>query len=264
MKTIRVLPCVIILALVGGAFLGCSRGPSEEELKYAELQQQFAAIQQQFDVLKQLRVDLAGQRTAVAEIEAVEEKKRTEEQTAALEEAKTKVSELATAQDGEYESLQGALADFLNTGLNDFPAAPETKAALDVYAEEAILVSRDMVKKAGDYKKATSHLIAASSLYEQAGLETSVPLMDEVAALEEWRFITQERFDAVKKNMTKEEVKEIAGVPYYQNIQKDEKAGVETWLYRKTEGGAAAIYFKMKTDKVYNKNFEAVKVKVVE
>ncbi len=264
MKTIRILPCVLILALVGGAFVGCSRGPSEEELKYAELQLQFAAIQEQYDVLKQLRVDLAAEEIAIAEIEAITENKRTEEQTAALEAAKIKVRELAEAQDADYEGLQGSLADFLNTGLNEFPAAPETKSALDVYSEEAILVARDMVKKAGDYKKAIDHLIAASSLYEQAGLETYVPLLDEIATFEEWRFITQERFDAVKKNMSKEEVKEIAGVPYYQNIQKDEKAGVETWLYRKIEGGAAAVYFKMKNEKVYNKKFDAVKIKVVE
>ena len=89
-------------------------------------------------------------------------------------------------------------------------------------------------------------------------------LVDEVAALDDMRFITQERYDLVKKNMTMDEVKEIAGYPYYQNIQKDEKRGVETWLYRKRGGGAAAVYFKMKTQKAYNKNFEAVKMKVVE
>ena len=88
--------------------------------------------------------------------------------------------------------------------------------------------------------------------------------MDEIAALQQMRFITRERFDLVKKNMTMDEVKEIAGHPYYQNIQRNDKQGVETWLYRKREGGAAAVYFKMKTSKMYNKNFEAVKMKVVE
>jgi hypothetical protein len=88
--------------------------------------------------------------------------------------------------------------------------------------------------------------------------------VDEIATLRDMRFITRERFDLVKKNMTMDEVKEIVGYPYYQNIQRNEKQGVETWLYRKKEGGAAAIYFKMKTSKMYNKNFEAVKLKVVE
>jgi hypothetical protein len=83
-----------------------------------------------------------------------------------------------------------------------------------------------------------------------------------MAELDDMRFITKERFDLVKKNMTMDEVKEVAGVPYYQNIQVDEKRKVETWLYRKREGGAAAVYFKTTNNKVYNKNFEAVKVKV--
>lgn len=264
MKSIRVLPCILVLALVGGTFVGCSRGPSEEELKYAELQQQFTAIQQQYDTLIALRADLDAQQTTIAEIEAIAENKRTDEQVAMLEEATAKVSELMAAQDIEYESLQAALADLLNTGLNEYPEAPETKAALDIYSAEAILVAQDMVTKAGDYKKAIDYLLSAASLYEQAGLETYEVLLAETASLEDWRFINQERFDAVQKNMTKEQVMEVAGVPYYQNIQIDEKAGVETWLYRKIDGGAAAIYFKMKNDKVYNKNFDAVKVKVVE
>jgi hypothetical protein len=77
------------------------------------------------------------------------------------------------------------------------------------------------------------------------------------------RFINQERFDLIQKNMTMDEVKEIAGVPYYQNIQLDEKRGVETWLYRKEDGGAAAIYFKTKTTKSYDKKWDAVKTRVV-
>ena len=118
--------------------------------------------------------------------------------------------------------------------------------------------------KSGDYKKAMNQLDSASSYYDSIGLPPYQPLIDKMASLDEMRFITQERFDAVEKNMTMDEVKEIVGVPYYQNIQVDEKRKVETWLYRKREGGAAAIYFKTNNNKVYNKNFEAVKVKVVE
>ena len=64
--------------------------------------------------------------------------------------------------------------------------------------------------------------------------------------------------------MTKEDVIAAVGVPYYGNIQEDSKRGVETWLYRKADGGAAAIYFKMKNNKVYDKKFDAIKTKVVE
>ncbi len=61
-----------------------------------------------------------------------------------------------------------------------------------------------------------------------------------------------------------DEVKVVGGIPYYGNIQEDTKKGVETWLYKKREGGAAAIYFKTKTGKVYSTKFDAVKIKVAQ
>jgi hypothetical protein len=264
MKTNRILSCVAIVVLVGGAIVGCSRGPSEEEIALANLQAAYATIQEQYDVLTQTRADIVTLSASIAEVEAVDEAKRTDEQKAMLEEAQVKLGELTATQDTTFEDMQGNIADFLNTALNDFPAAPETKSALDIYSEEAILVANDMVAKAGDYKKAIDHLSATGSLYDQAGLPQYQPLADRMTELDEWRFITQERFDEVKKNMTKDEVKAIAGVPYYQNIQEDQKRGVTTWLFRKREGGAAAVYFKMKNEKVYNKNWDAIKTKVVE
>ena len=264
MKAIRVLPCVLIAILVSGFFTGCQTGPSEEELKLAEFQQQFATVQQQVEDLAQARADLAAAEATIAEIEAIQERERTDEQKALLDEAKATLDGLVAAQDAAFEALQSSLADFLNVGLNEYPDAPETKQALDIYAHEAIAVADDMVRKAGDYSKAIDHLHNAGMLYEQVGLETDSDLTEKIAWLDDWRYITQERFDAVKNGMTKDEVSEIAGVPYYGNIQVDSKKGVETWLYRKRDGGAAAIYFKTKGEKVYGKNFDAVKVKVVE
>ncbi len=264
MKSIRILPYVLIVILVGGFSVGCSRGPSEEELKLAELQQQFVLIQEEYAALEEIRADLKDQLIAIEELQAIDEGKLTDEQTLLLEEGLLEIEEASAAENEAFEEVTGNLAEFLNTALNDYPDAPETKQALDMYSIEAILVAEDMVDKAGDYAKAIDHLYAAGSLYDQVGFDIYPGIDEKIAWLNEWRFITQERFDAVEKGMTKEEVQVVVGVPYYQNIQKDEKRGVETWLYRKADGGAAAIYFKMKNDKVYNKNFEAIKTKVVE
>jgi len=264
MRAIRVLPCALIVILVSGFLTGCKKGPSEEELKLAELQQQFATIQQQSDALAQARADLAAAEATVAEIQAIDEKKRTDEQKQLLDEAQASLDELSTAQDTAFEALQGSLADFLNVGLNEFPEAPETKQALDIYAHETKVVAEDMVRKAGDYSKAMDQLQGAVLLYEQVGLEPDPTLVESIERFDDWRYITQERFDAVKNGMTKDEVREIAGVPYYANIQIDTDKGVETWLYRKRDGGAAAVYFKIKGEKVYGKNFDAVKVKVAQ
>jgi len=264
MRSIRILPCFIALLVVIGILGGCSRGPSEEELKQAELADQFTAITQLNDTLQQTRTDLIAAEASLAEIEAIKENTRTEEQKALMEELPTQIEELAGAQDTAFEKLQGDLAEYLTAVLNDFPDAPDTSQALAIYSGEAMLVSEDMVLKAGDYKKAMDHLLSAQGLYEQVGLQPYQPLLDKIAELDGWRFIIQERFDGIKNGMTKDEVREVAGVPYYQNIQVDEKRGVEMWLYRKREGGAAAVSFKIKTGKVYHKNFDAVKPRVVE
>ncbi len=264
MRRSRFLPCGIAVLVVFGLLSGCSRGPSKEELARQEMEGQLATLQQQFQDLQQVRADLSAAQVSLVEIEAMKERDRGEEQMVQLAELPAQIEDLNATKDEQYEAVQATLADFLNLALNEFPEDPGTIEGLNIYADEAILIARDTIFQAGDYKKAIDQLDAASSYYDSLDLPPYQPLVDEIATLRDMRLITRERFDLVKKNMTMDEVKEIVGYPYYQNIQRNEKQGVETWLYRKNEGGAAAIYFKMKTSKMYNKNFEAVKIKVVE
>ncbi|MCW8984900.1 MAG: hypothetical protein OQK55_06130 [Thermoanaerobaculales bacterium] len=264
MKKSRFLPYGIVILVALGLVSGCSRGPSEEELAQAAFEEQLTTLQQQYEVLQQARADLAASEAMLVEIEAVRERDRSDEQKAELETLPDTIVQLGTARDAAYDAVQATLADFLNIALNEFPEHPATEQGLNLYSDEAIKIAEDTVLKAGDYKKAINQLDAANSYYDSVGLPPYQPLVDKLAELDDMRFMTQERFDLVKKNMTMDEVKEVAGVPYYQNIQVDEKRKVETWLYRKREGGAAAVYFKTTNNKVYNKNFEAVKLKVAE
>jgi hypothetical protein len=258
------MPGLVAIVFVLGVAGGCSRGPSEEELRQTELAEQFATIQQLSESLNQTRADLAAAEASLAEIEAIKERERTDEQKSMLEELPAQIEQLIATQDASFEEVQANLAEYLNVALNEFPDAPDTSAALAIYSEEAILVAEDMIEKSGDYKKAIDHLGSAQSLFEQVGLTSYPRLQETITKFDDWRYITQERFDEVKNGMTKDEVKTVAGVPYYQNIQVDEKRGVEMWLYRKREGGAAAISFRTKTEKVYHKNFDAVKTRVAE
>jgi len=264
MRKSRFLPYGIAILVAFGLASGCSRGPSEAELHQAQFEDKLVTLQQQNEELQQARADLAASEAALAEIEAVRERDRTDEQKAALEALPATIEGQGATRDTAYDAVQSTLADFLTIALNDFPDHTATVQGLNLYSDEAILIADDTVLKAGDYKKALNQLDSASTYYESVGLAPYQPLIDKIAALDGMRFITQERFELVKKNMTMEEVKEVAGVPYYQNIQVDEKRKVETWLYRKRQGGAAGIYFKTTNNKVYNKNFEAVKLKVVE
>jgi hypothetical protein len=253
----------MIIVVIGGFLVGCSKGPAEEDLKLAELEEHLTTIRSANEALQQTRAELGEAEAGIEEIEAVEERRRTDEQKTQLEALTVQVEELIVGRDAAFDVLQSALADALNLALNDFPDSPLTLEALTIYSNEAIEYANDAVAKAGDYKKAINHLYGAFGYYEAIGAEPHQALADRIAELEEMRFITKERFDAVKNGMTKDQVEEIAGVPYYQNIKLDEKRGVETWLFKRDDEGVAALYFKIKTGKVYGRNYDAVKPKII-
>lgn len=263
MKRSVLIPCAI---LVAGALLatGCSRGPSEEEQKLADLQTQMTTIEQAYAGLEQTRADLVAARSELAELEAIDPKRRDDDQKARVEALQQTVGQLDGERENSFEAVQSQLADFLNTALNNVPDAEVTRKALEIYAAESIIVAQDMVEKAGDYKKAINHLTTAEGYYAATSFPPYPPLIEMIDRFQEWRFINRERFDAVQKNMTVDEVRATAGVPYYGNIREDDQRGVEMWLYPKREGGAAGIYFKQKTGKVYDTKFDAITTKVVQ
>jgi hypothetical protein len=266
MTTSRILPCVLVLALAVGTCIGCKGGGGEDDqtVDKAELVQQLTGINQSYDALQQSRRQLEPLRSEMATLEATPEAARSPEQQARLEQVKADL----TARDAEnatsYDDLQTKLADFLTIALNDFPSDPETLDGLRIYSEEAMVYAADAVSKAGDYKKAIDQLELAKGYYEQVGKPPYQPLIARIAELDDLRFITQERFDRIAKNMTEDQVREIAGAPYYRNVKEDPEKKVTTWLFPKRDGGAAAIYFKSDSRKVYNKTFDAIKVKVGE
>lgn len=263
MKRNRLLVvCVVFVAIVG-LTQGCSRGPSEEELKLAAFQEQAAAMTQAYDDLQSLRAEIEAAELTVAELQEIPENELTDEQKLELEELTARVESAAAESESAFEGVQGMVADLLNVGINDYPESPETADALMIYADEAIFVAEDMVVKSGDYKKAIDHLGNAEGYFQAAGLSSYHPLIAKIEQLDDWRFVTQERFDQVKKGMTKEEVVALVGQVYYRNVQESPDKGVETWLYKKREGGAAGFYFKIKNQKVYDKNWEAVVVQAV-
>ena len=258
----RVLSFVIALFAVSLVLSGCSGGPSEEEQAKAALSEQLAAIEQSYAELQSIRDEVEAATARLAELETLSS--LDDEQQAELDALPARIEELSSARDTEFETLQNQLAELLNVALNNFPQAPETVRALEIYSTEGLITASEVVVKAGDYSKAMDQLRSIQSYYESVGLEPYPALEVRIAEYDDWRFITQERFDQIKKNMTMDEVREVAGVPYYQNIQVDEERGVETWLYKKREGGAAAVYFRTKSGKVYATKFDAIKTKVVE
>jgi len=257
-----VVPCLVTLLALVGLLAGCSNEPSEEEVKSAELQQISASVQVDWDALKQARVDLAAAQAEKAEIEGVAERRRTDEQKERLAALETEIPELESGKDAGYESVQEQLATLLTLALNDFPQAPETVTALEIYAEESMVTAQDHVANSGNYKKAIDILTTARSYFESVNLKTYQPLEEKLIEYDQWRFMTRERFDMVKKGMTHDEVAAVAGVPYYLNKKEDAQRKITFWLYPKREGGAAAVYFNRKGI-AYSMTWEAVKTKIV-
>jgi len=261
MRQPRILPCIMIVIVFTGALLGCSRGPSKADQQTQQMKQQFGELTASEAALRSAREAVASARETVSTIEAIKARDRSDEQNQQLEQAKASMPDLESKVDSAYEDYQTRLADFLNLALNDFPEAPETAQALQMYATEAIYNADDIVRKSGDYKKAIDTVQSAKGYYDAIGKEPEQMLLDKLDQLDDWRYITKERFDQVKKKMTEQEVRDVVGVPYYMNVKKDEKRGITYWLYPKREGGAAAVYFDKK-DKVYSMDFDAVKTKV--
>ncbi len=259
-----ILPSVLVIVVVSmGLLAGCNKAAKEAEQKKAQLGAQFAEVQQMYADLQKEREELEAARVQLAEAEAVPARKRTDEIKAKIEELTPRIEELTQKTSDGYDALQEKLAEFLTVALNDFPEAPETAKGLEIYAREAIYNAEDVIAKSGDYKKAIEIVQTAKNYYESIGLEPLPELGEKMAQYDEMRFITKERFDQVKKGMTMDEVAAVAGVPYYMNKKKDEKRGIEYWLYPKREGGAAAIYFNKK-GKAYSMKFDAVKPKVTQ
>lgn len=262
MRKFLIIPALFALVATLALTTGCNTGPSAEEKAEMAMQNQFDAVQKAYSELQGKREELKTAKATITEIEAIRERKRTDEQKAQLEEATKKVTELSKAVDEGYTSLQNILTPLLTTLLNEHRDAPQTLEALKIYSDEAIIAAEEMVQKSGDYKKAMKSLSTAEGYYKAIGQAPYPSLEDKIKEYEDWRFITKERFDKVNKGMTEEEVKALIGVPYYRNIQEDPKKGVTAWLYKKREGGGAGIYFKTERQKVYSKNWTALKTKV--
>lgn len=86
---------------------------------------------------------------------------------------------------------------------------------------------------------------------------------DGEAPAEPPRYVTQEAFEAVKKGMTPDEVRQVLGAPRPANVKNYEDRGAVAWFYpTDDQGRAAAVYFQNRKNdgqKVYETDFEAVR-----
>ena len=156
------------------------------------------------------------------------------------------------------EAFTGQLAGFINSQeiYEGEPLTEIQRAAFDMKDDEDILVAKEYIEKAGNYQKAID-------IYTTALLAdpTSEKLMAAKAEAEAMRYMTEERFAAAKKGMTRDEVRALLGTPKPTNVREFEK-GVIGWFYPKEEPRTAAgVYFREKKGVyvVYSADFDAIK-----
>ncbi|MDX1630226.1 MAG: hypothetical protein R3234_00015 [Thermoanaerobaculia bacterium] len=260
--------------LVLGA-LACTSGEEAateaQEAEWAALQEmkaQLDAKREELAELRQQRDELSAQEESTAEEPPAEEAATTEaaegeagESEAAEptpEKLEQEIARLEQDIADQSEEFMGRLVQHINSlGIVEGePLTPDQKAAIRMKTEEDMQLAEEWIEKGGDYKRAIS-------IYESA-LALDPDNQELQAALEEareMRFMTEERFSAVEKGMTREEVREALGPVNLRNIQEYPDKNAVAWFYPK-EGTSspAAVWFRKDDEtgiyEVYQADFD--------
>jgi|CXWL01.1.fsa_nt_gi alkylhydroperoxidase family enzyme len=141
--------------------------------------------------------------------------------------------------------LDQHLVDYLNAH-RPRPGEPltlEQRRVLDVKIAEDLAVAKEFIEEGGDY----AHAI---QIYRDLlALEPdSAPVLAALASAEARRTMTSERFAALRKGMTRDQVRTALGLPHLKNIQDFAEQGVVAWFYPTDQGGTAGVYFERDSD----------------
>lgn len=236
-----------VVLVTGLGAVACSSAEDEAAAQAAARQTELEALEQQKQALDAQRQELDAARQTAQQAEG--------DAKAAAEAEVQRLEGEVTAQS---DDLMGKLVVFINA---DAPTPGEPlddvqTAAVRMLSEEYILLGQEYIEKGGDFGRALD-------IYDQA-LAVDPENQDLLAAkarAEEERYMTAERFAAVKKGMTQDQVRQTLGTPFHRNVREYDQGRV-LWLYRKDPAGAAAAVWFRPVDgelEVYETNFEQVK-----
>lgn len=240
------------LLIASLAAIGC--GPSAEEKAATEKAQKAAAA---YTAMEAAKTPLDAKREELKAARAAAE--------AAEEDAAAELTAKADAIEKEANQLadafSGSVTDYINSSsiTQGAPLNAEQRKAFDYLAQEQILIAQDYIDKGGDYRKAID--IYTSALSNDSD---NAALLAAKEKAERLRYMTEERFAAVKKGMTQAEVRALLGTVRQQNVRNYKERARIAWFYPREDSGAAGVFFKEKVkDKgpwiVEIAQFEAVK-----
>ncbi len=145
-----------------------------------------------------------------------------------------------------------------NPPVEGTPFTPNQKAAIRIKSGEDLLTATEYINLAGDYRKAIDIYQAALAI-DPDNADLQAALSDAQAK----RFMTADRFAAVKKGMTEDQVINALGRPLTRNMRDYPQKHVSAWFYPKNDGGEAAGVFFNSKKQVYSTDFNAVKRETV-
>lgn len=230
------------LALALAVAAGC--GPSEEQKKAEQSkarQAEWAAIEADKKALDAKRAEVAALAAQAAADPAAQ---------APVDAANTELGKL-------QEAFSGRLAAYINADppVVGEPMRPDQLAAIRMNSAEGMLVAKEYIDAGGDYRRAID-------IYNQllSADPDNPELKAALAEAEAKRFMSAERFAAVAKKMTEDEVIAALGRPLARNVKSYPDRNVTAWFYPKDDqGNAAGVFFHSDKKTVYETNFDAVK-----
>ena len=267
MRSVQNLFALVALLVLGLGLMACDSGPSPEEQQAAANAEAWSALEQAKTDLEAKRQELRDlQQTAAdageedSEAEAAEGEEVEGEAPPSPEELEAQIKTLEEEVISKTDGFTQQLAQFINDqGLTEGAELTEVqRKAFDLKAQEDILIAQEYIDKGGDYQRAIE-IYTTSLLFDP---ENQL-LLDAKAEAEVLRYMTEERFAAIKKGMTEAEVREALGTPKASNVREFDK-GVLGWFYPQepTEGArpAAGVYFREKkgVNLVYEADFNAI------
>lgn len=154
------------------------------------------------------------------------------------------------------DELGRRLVDYINADppVAGEPMKPEQLQAIRLKSSEDIVIAKEHIDLGGDYKKAID-IYATALLLDPENPDLKTALSDAQAR----RFMTTERFAAVRKGMSEAEVVKLVGRPLARNVRDYPEKKVSAWYYTKNETGEAAGIFFNEKKVVYSTDFNAVK-----
>ncbi len=150
-----------------------------------------------------------------------------------------------------HNKIEPTLVVFMDKLREYFDRTADTRASV-LLAREKVLIGDEYMNVLSRYDRAME-IYRAALQYDPANPDAQKRLND----AESRRFVRLEAFSVVKTGMKEDQVRQAVGLPredwIKQVLQKNRLYSV--WIYPKTDGGAAAIYFD--NGAVYHTNWNA-------